>query len=156
MSGYDAYVRPIQERPNLHILTSALVTKILFENGTAVGVEFEKDEELYKIQATKEVVLSAGTINSPQILMLSGIGPVDHLRQTGITIVRDSPVGLVGLLPNESTWEQACNTQTASCHWRVLLHSYKSTTHLRISSVLRLECRVLSLFLYNSSRKRLE
>lgn len=71
------------------------VTKILIDplTKTAVGVEFVKKGKNRTVFAKKEVILSAGPINSPQLLMLSGVGPKDHLNNLGIPVIQDLPVG---------------------------------------------------------------
>ena len=90
-SAYRAYVHPALHRPNLTLLTDALTTRVLIEQGRAVGVEISKDGQLRQIRAEREVILSGGTYNSPQLLLLSGIGPADELRQHGISPVVDLP-----------------------------------------------------------------
>ncbi|XP_062616582.1 glucose dehydrogenase [FAD, quinone]-like [Saccostrea cucullata] len=92
-STAKAFLRPAMNRPNLHVVTNAYVTKILVEKRTAVGISMVKNYEKYNIKAEKEVIISAGSINSPKILMLSGIGPVEHLDSLGIPVVADLPVG---------------------------------------------------------------
>ncbi|KAG5897962.1 hypothetical protein JTB14_013536 [Gonioctena quinquepunctata] len=87
--GGKAFIRPFQKRKNLHVVTQAYVTKILIENKTAQGVLFSLGKKQYRAQATKEVILSAGAIQSPQLLMLSGIGPKWHLEVKNITLVKD-------------------------------------------------------------------
>ena len=91
-----AFLRPVRNRPNLHISMKSTVLKILFDtNGKqATGVQFEKNGKIYNVKASKEVVVSAGSIATPQILMLSGIGPAAHLKEKGISpILVDLPVG---------------------------------------------------------------
>ncbi len=90
-SAADAYLRPAAARPNLTVETGALVTEVLIEHGRAVGVRFARGDELCEARAEREVVLSGGAINSPQLLMLSGVGPAEHLREHGIGVVADSP-----------------------------------------------------------------
>nr|XP_022920252.1 glucose dehydrogenase [FAD, quinone]-like [Onthophagus taurus] len=85
-------------RPNLTVITSARVNKIVFVDGgngklKAQGVEFIKSGIKFYAKANKEIIISAGTLNSPQILMLSGIGPKDHLNSLGISVLKDLPVG---------------------------------------------------------------
>ncbi|KAJ8958511.1 hypothetical protein NQ318_002305 [Aromia moschata] len=94
-SAARAFLWPIRDRPNLDILTSAFVTKILIDQDTreAYGVKFKRLGKLYKALAKREVILSAGTFNSPQLLMLSGIGPKHHLEELGIPCFQDLPVG---------------------------------------------------------------
>ena len=79
--------------PNLSITTGTLITKVLIENGRATGVEVATKAGPEQIHATREVILSAGVYGSPQLLMLSGVGPAGHLRQHGITVHADLPVG---------------------------------------------------------------
>jgi len=89
----DGYLRPIAGRPNLEIRTRALATRILFDRGRASGVETAEQGELRRYRADHEVILAAGAYNSPQILMLSGIGPAEHLSHLGIEVREDLPVG---------------------------------------------------------------
>ena len=86
-----AYLHPAMGRPNLQVITSAHTTRILLEGRRAVGVEYHKDGALHQVRATREVLLSAGALQSPQILMLSGIGPGAHLQQQGIAVLHDLP-----------------------------------------------------------------
>ena len=94
-SASKAFLRPVRYRKNLHISMHSTVLKILIDPDTkeAVGVQFEKKGKIYQVRANKEVILSAGSIGSPQILMLSGIGPADHLSSLGINVIADLPVG---------------------------------------------------------------
>ncbi len=85
-----AYLRPAMRRPNVKVETGAHVTRILLEGGRAVGVEYRRGGRTERAGARREVVLSGGAINSPQVLMLSGIGPGDHLGETGIETLRES------------------------------------------------------------------
>ncbi|XP_060528654.1 glucose dehydrogenase [FAD, quinone]-like [Cylas formicarius] len=90
-----AFLQNFTSRPNLNISLNSFVTKILIDsdNITARGVEFIKGGKKYRVNANVELILSAGSINSPQILILSGIGPKDHLNELGIDVVQDLPVG---------------------------------------------------------------
>jgi choline dehydrogenase len=90
-STSQAFIHPIRQRTNLSIETGALTRRILIEDGRAVGVEYEQDGRIKAARASREVVLSAGAYGSPQILMLSGIGPADHLREIGVEPVLDLP-----------------------------------------------------------------
>ncbi|MFD0900898.1 GMC family oxidoreductase [Actinomadura sediminis] len=87
------YLHPVEHRPNLTVVTDALATRVLMEDGRAAGVTYESRGESLTARADREVVLSGGAVNSPQLLMLSGIGPADHLREHGIEVLVDSPVG---------------------------------------------------------------
>jgi choline dehydrogenase len=85
-----SYLHPVRKaRQNLHILTKAHTTRVLFEGTRAVGVEFLRRGKLERVRADREIILSAGTYGTPQILMLSGVGPADHLRSLGIDVVHD-------------------------------------------------------------------
>jgi choline dehydrogenase-like flavoprotein len=90
-SAADAYLHPAASRPNLTVLTGALATRVLVSGGRATGVEYRRNGALHTVRATSEVVLSGGAVNSPQLLMLSGIGPADHLREVGVDVVHDLP-----------------------------------------------------------------
>ena len=90
-SAADAYLRPALRRKNLKLLTEATVTRVILEGSRAVGVEFQKNGRRQFVQARREVVLCAGAVNSPQLLMLSGIGDREQLRSHGIEVVRHSP-----------------------------------------------------------------
>ncbi len=85
------YLAPALARPNLTAITGALVQRILFEGRRAVGVAYAVDGRPAQARAEREVILSGGAFNSPQILQLSGIGPADHLRETGIDVRHDLP-----------------------------------------------------------------
>lgn len=90
-SAAKAYLTPNLGRPNLQVITGAQATRILFEGKRAVGVEYLQDGTLKQLRAAREVLLSAGALQSPQLLMLSGIGPAAHLRQQGITPLHELP-----------------------------------------------------------------
>lgn len=90
-SAAKAYLTPNLSRPNLTVITHALTEKVLIENDRAVGVRYKVKGQVHEIKASKEVVLSAGAFGSPQIMMLSGIGPQAHLQEHGISVVKDLP-----------------------------------------------------------------
>ncbi|XP_061176433.1 glucose dehydrogenase [FAD, quinone]-like [Saccostrea echinata] len=92
-SSVKAFLRPVMKRQNLHVSSNSHVTKVLIKDKKAIGVSFVKDNRKYVIMANKEVIVSAGAVQSPQILMLSGIGPKEHLKSIGIPVVTDLPVG---------------------------------------------------------------
>ncbi len=85
-SAADAYLRPALNRKNLAVIVKALAHRVTFEGDRATGVEFSSGGELHRVRANQEVLLAAGVINSPQILMLSGIGDPTHLRAHGIDV----------------------------------------------------------------------
>lgn len=94
VTAASGYVRPNWHRHNFHIVIKAFATKILIDSSKrATGVEFIRNGIKYVARASKEVVLSAGAANSPQLLMLSGIGPASELKKHHIKLVKDLPVG---------------------------------------------------------------
>lgn len=94
-SAAKAYLMPIANRTNVDILSKSWVTKILIDpvSKKATGVEFIRKKRKYIVRAQKEVILAAGAIGSPHLLMLSGIGPADNLKEFGIPVIQDLMVG---------------------------------------------------------------
>jgi choline dehydrogenase len=90
-SAATAYLKPALDRANLTIETRALATKIVFEGKKAVAIEYEQRGVPHQVRAEREIILSGGAINSPQLLMLSGVGPADHLKEFDIPVVADLP-----------------------------------------------------------------
>ncbi|MGA7091047.1 MAG: choline dehydrogenase [Candidatus Acidiferrales bacterium] len=90
-SAADAFLRPAMRRPNLSVQMRALATRILIERGRAVGVEYRQGGSLHQARAEREVILAGGTVNSPQLLLLSGIGPAAELARAGVGVVHDLP-----------------------------------------------------------------
>jgi choline dehydrogenase len=86
-----AYLHPALPRPNLTLIPMAVVTRVLFDGGRASGVEAIVEGKLSALEAQREVILCAGAYQSPQLLMLSGIGPADQLRAAGLSVVADVP-----------------------------------------------------------------
>jgi len=86
-----AYVQPARRRGNLELLSGTIAARIVIENSRARGVEILKDGLRKTISAEREIILCGGTVNSPQLLMLSGIGPADHLSRLGIPVVVYAP-----------------------------------------------------------------
>jgi choline dehydrogenase len=86
-----AYVQPARARGNLELLTEAIATRIVLEGGRARGVEISRRGVRETVWAEREIILCGGTVNSPQLLMLSGIGPADHLSSLGIPVALDLP-----------------------------------------------------------------
>jgi choline dehydrogenase len=115
------YLRPTRGRRNLHVLTRAVAQRVLIESGRAVGVDYRHYGRLARADA-REVILCGGTINSPQLLMLSGIGPADHLREHGIRVAHD----LRGVGENLQDHLDIC----------VLQRSIKPVTYDRLSDTL--------------------
>ena len=90
-SAAKAYLRPAMKRPNLTVVTHAMAEQIVMEGRKAVGIRYQRAGQAHVAYASREVILSGGPINSPQLLMLSGIGPAAELRRHGIEIVADRP-----------------------------------------------------------------
>ncbi|ARC37341.1 FAD-dependent oxidoreductase [Paracoccus yeei] len=91
-SSAAAFLKPIRHRQNLDVVTNAQVRRVVIEDGRATGVEIRRPDGSHQvIRATREVILCAGAIGSPQILMLSGVGDAEHLRDHGIAVVHDAP-----------------------------------------------------------------
>ena len=90
-SAAVGYLRPARGRPNLTVATGCRARRIVVERGRAVGVAYERDGERIEARASREVIVTAGGIGSPLLLLRSGIGPAAHLRQAGVTVVHDLP-----------------------------------------------------------------
>lgn len=91
MSTARAFLDPVRARPNLQVVTRALVTQLLFEKNRCIGVRYLRDGVVEEMTARQEVILSAGAMDSPKLLMLSGIGSAEHLRRLGLTVRMDLP-----------------------------------------------------------------
>lgn len=107
LSTAVGYLRPALKRNNLTAQTEAQVIQLLFEGNRCSGVVYRQRGQRVTVRATKEVILSGGAINSPQLLLLSGVGPADHLREMGVDVVMDLP-GVGGNLQDHlavmATW----------------------------------------------------
>jgi len=90
-SAATAYLKPAMKRPNLRVITDAHVERIIIEDGRATGVVYRVGNQTRTLRAQREVVLSSGAIGSPQLMMLSGLGPAAHLAEMGIEVKRDIP-----------------------------------------------------------------
>ena len=114
-SAAKGYLTPNLSRPNLHVMTHAVAARILLEGQRAVGVEFHHDGELKQVRVRREVLLTSGTFGSPQLMLLSGIGPAEELRSLGIPIAGDLPgVGrnLQDHIDYVQAWRTRSDTQT--------------------------------------------
>jgi choline dehydrogenase len=89
-SAADGYLRPARRRDNLAVRCDTTVTRVVIEQARAIGVEYLADGHRTVIRAEREVILAGGAINSPQLLMLSGIGPIDQLREHGLPAVHNA------------------------------------------------------------------
>ena len=90
-SASDAFLTPVLSRPNLEVRSQAHAARVIVEGRKAVGVEYVRDGKREQVRAAREIVISSGVIDSPKLLMLSGIGPADHLKSHGITVIADVP-----------------------------------------------------------------
>jgi choline dehydrogenase len=90
-SAADAYLRPAMRHGNLTVETDALATRVLIEDGRAVGVAYLRQGAEHQVRAGRAVLLCGGAVNSPQLLLLSGVGPADHLRGHGIQVRAEAP-----------------------------------------------------------------
>jgi choline dehydrogenase-like flavoprotein len=126
-SAADGFLKPVLKRSNLKVVTGALVDRVTFDGQRASGVRWSVDGVAHHATATREVVLAAGALGSPQILMRSGIGPVDHLREHGITPIVDRPgvganlhdhlqIGLRYRIEGADTLNAAMNSRLAQAH----------------------------------------
>ncbi|TWB58517.1 choline dehydrogenase [Nitrospirillum viridazoti] len=125
-SSARSFLKPVLKRPNLLVRTKARVLRIGTEGGRATRVRYQWEGQEYGARAHREIIVSAGAIGSPKLLMLSGIGPADHLRGMGIDVVRDSP-GVGGNLQEHpcvmitrGSKVSTLNTETA--WWKALFH----------------------------------
>jgi 4-pyridoxate dehydrogenase len=92
-SSANAFLKPARGRKNLTVATNAHTARVLLDGTRAKGIEYRKDGATERAEASREVILAAGAFNTPQLLMLSGIGPAEHLRGFGINVAADLPVG---------------------------------------------------------------
>lgn len=125
-STAKAYLKPARSRGNLKIITNVLTHKVLFDGKRAIGIEGTRQGKSISIKARKEIVLSAGAIGSPQIMMLSGIGPGQHLKEMGIDVLDDK----AGVGQNLQDHLQArpiykCNVPTINTRSRGLYNQAK-------------------------------
>ena len=90
-SASTAYLQPALTRDNLKVEVEALITRVIVEDGRAVGIQYRQNGQLHEVRARREVILSCGAIGTPQVLMLSGIGDAEYLRRFGIPVVCDLP-----------------------------------------------------------------
>jgi choline dehydrogenase-like flavoprotein len=90
-SAAVAYLNPVKSRPNVAVKPDSRCERVLIENSRAVGVQFRQGRETRAIKARREVILAAGAFQSPQILLLSGIGPAAHLKEMGVAVTRNAP-----------------------------------------------------------------
>lgn len=127
-STAKAFLVPARDKPNLHVIKNAHVTRLNIEDGVARGVEFTVQNRKIMVPVGKEVILSAGAIGTPQLLMLSGIGPAAHLRQHGIKVIADLPVGKNlqdhVVVPFPLTYDKGTAAEVADSAFLDTLHKY--------------------------------
>ena len=111
-SSANAFLKPARGRPNLTVHTQAHATRVVMSGTTATGIEYLRKGKTVTAQADKEVILSGGVFNTPQLLMLSGVGPAAHLKEFGIDCLSDLPVGrnLQDHLVASNFWTRPTNT----------------------------------------------
>ncbi len=119
-SAANAYLRPALKRPNVD-LHRCLVRKVVIEDGRATGVEVERGGRIYTVRARREVILAASSINSPKLLMLSGIGPGAQLAEHGIDVIADRPGVGANLQDHLEVYIQQASLQpiTLYKHWNL-------------------------------------
>ena len=110
-SASKYYLNPARKKSNLKVFTQSFVEKIIFEGTKAIGIEVNIKGKINKIFANKEIILSSGSINSPQLLMLSGVGPASHIKEKGIKVIKNIPGVGRNLQDHLETYiQQECNT----------------------------------------------
>ena len=122
-SAANAYLKPALKRGNVELITGALVRRVIIENGRATGVEYQRGSGAPQVaHARREVIISASSINSPKLLMHSGIGPAQHLKEHGIDVVADRPGVGANLQDHlELYLQQACTQPiTLYKHWNLI------------------------------------
>ncbi|CAH2106839.1 unnamed protein product [Euphydryas editha] len=138
-SSLTAMLNKASEKNNLYVLKDAHVAKILVENDTAYGVKVLLNDDELQFFADKEVVVTAGTFNTPKILMLSGIGPKEHLDEMGINVVKDLPVGEnlhdhIMVLTHLAADNGTCYTSKEDAHMETIKYLYDRSGSLVRSS----------------------
>ena len=150
-SSATTFLNPALKRDNIKLQKNILVEKIFLENDRAVGIEVSEKGQKYRIEAEKEIILSAGALNSPQILMLSGIGPADHLRNIGSNVSHDLP-GVGQNLQDHATvsisWEclkefeahkidRPINKMMAGIKWIITRKGLAASNHFEAGGLIR-------------------
>ncbi len=122
-SAANAYLKPALKRGNVDLITGALVRRVVIENGRATGVEYQRGSGTPQVvHARREVIISASSINSPKLLMHSGIGPAQHLKDNGIEVVADRPGVGANLQDHLELYLQQACTQPVTLykHWNLI------------------------------------
>lgn len=116
-SAAVAHLHPALKRSNLTLITRAMARRIVVEGGRAVGIEYQRGGKVYMARGEREVILSGGAINSPQLMMVSGIGPADHLRSFGIETIHHLPGVGRNLQDHPTVILQVACTRPVSIDW---------------------------------------
>ncbi|MBC7281977.1 GMC family oxidoreductase N-terminal domain-containing protein [Hoeflea sp.] len=124
-----AYLHPVMNRSNLHVITGAHAIKVLMEDGRAAGLVYRRGKTEHQVSARAEVILSGGAFNSPQLLMLSGIGPGEHLRSRGVDVVKDLP-GVGQNLQDHVDYIYAAKTRDTDVMGLGAVGAYKLLRHI--------------------------
>lgn len=130
-STSKAYLKPASLRPNLHVATFARAQQIFFNGTRAEGVVFIHYAEKKIVKAKKEIILSAGSIASAQLLLLSGVGPKDHLKKMGIPLVADLPVGK-NMQDHMGTWYPEFYIDKPLMYVKHQIESWKSVLQYKL------------------------
>jgi choline dehydrogenase len=150
-SAANAYLRPAMRRPKLAVRTRALATRILFDGRRAIGIEYRQGDSIQRVRARREVILSTGSINSPKLLKLSGIGPAAELRKHGIAVLRDLPGVGENLQDHLEFYFQVACTQPVTLYssmglfqraligarWLLFKNGLGATNHFEIGGFIR-------------------
>ncbi len=150
-SAATAYLRAAQVRPNLRVIAGARAMRILFEDTRAVGVAYRRAGEVHEVRVKCEVILAGGAINSPQLLMLSGVGPADPLRELGVALVANLPGVGESLQDHLEIYVQYACTQPVSLHaatrpfgrlhvgleWLLFHRGHGATNHFEAGAFIR-------------------
>lgn len=120
-SAYVSFLRPREGQPNLRLLTGATVHRVRFDaNRRATGVDYEKDGQLFSASARREIILSAGALETPKLLMLSGVGPGDELRRHAIPVVQELPAVGRNLMDHPNVQVFFASRERNDCTWAQL------------------------------------
>jgi len=134
-SSYVAYLRPLEGRPNLAVETGALVRRILFDGEKrVVGVEWERDGMVHTAQVGREVILCAGALETPKLLMLSGIGPAEELSRHHIPLLVDAPSVGRNLMDHPNVQVFWKGKHETDCHWAQLYGFHRANPESSLPS----------------------
>ena len=133
-SSYVAFLQPHRDRPNLLLETNAVAMRVLFDSTRrAVGVEYEREGRILVARARREVILSAGALETPKLLQLSGIGPAAALAALGIPLVYDQPAVGEGLMDHPNVQVFFRGAAPTDCHWAQLYGFHRANPDTSLS-----------------------